>query len=104
VQRRLPSGVALGKAAVAVAAIGLGALAAFGCLLAALFEAQGFGGPRDEGPRTGYLLELAAGFVASVAIPAVVCRRFFPGSGPVWAIAGAIAAAGVVVILGLGIR
>jgi hypothetical protein len=91
------------KAVVAVAVIALGALAAFGCLLAALFERDGFGSARDQGPRTVYLIELAAGFVASVAVPAVVCRRLFPGSGPSWLIAAAIALAGVIVIAGLGL-
>jgi hypothetical protein len=83
--------------------VSLGTLAAFGCLLAAYFEQDGFGGPRDQGPRTGYLVELGAGFVASVVVPAVVCRRLFPGSGPVWLVAGAIAFAGVIVIAGLGL-
>lgn len=54
--------------AVAVAFV-LGALAAIGCLIGALFEAQGFGGPRGEGPRVDYLVGLAVGFAASVGIP-----------------------------------
>ena len=51
-------------------ALALGMLAAIGCLLAALFEVQGFGGPRDQGPRVGYHVELAVAFVAAVLIPA----------------------------------
>jgi hypothetical protein len=96
-------GATLVKAVVTVVVIALGTLAAVGCLLAALFEQDGFGSPRDQGPRTGYLVELGAGFVASVVIPAVVCRRLFPGSGPVWLLAGAIASAGVIVIAGVGL-
>ena len=53
-------------------AFALGTLAAFGCLLAALFEVDGFGGPRDQGPRPGYLIVLALGFVASVLIPVLL--------------------------------
>ena len=81
-------------------ALALGTLAAVGCLLAALFEVQGFGGPRDEGPRFGYLVELAVAFVAAVLIPAVLWRRLL-GGGPGLVVAGAIAGAGVVVILGV---
>jgi hypothetical protein len=87
--------------AVAVA-FALGALAAFGCLLAALFEIQGFGGPRDQGPRSGYLIELALGFVASVLIPVLLWRRLL-GGGPGWVVAGAVAAAGVLIILGVSL-
>ena len=83
-------------------AVALGAFAAFGCLLAALFEVDGFGGPRDQGPRSGYLIELALGFVASVLIPVMVWRRLL-GGGPGWIVAGAVAAAGVVIILGLSV-
>ena len=81
-------------------AVGLGALAGVGCLLAALFEVQGFGGPRDQGPRTGYLVELAVAFVASVLIPVFLWRRLL-GNGPGLILAGCVAVAGVVVILGL---
>lgn len=81
-------------------ALALGMLAAIGCLLAALFEVQGFGGPRDQGPRFGYLVELAVAFVAAVLIPAVLWRRLL-GGGPGLVVAGAIAAAGVIVILGI---
>ena len=87
--------------AVAVATA-LGALAAFGCLLAALFEVDGFGGPRDQGPRSGYLIQLALGFVASILIPVLLWRRLL-GGGPGWIVAGAIAAAGVVIILGISL-
>ncbi len=78
---------------------GLGALFAVGCVLAALFEAQGFGGPRDQAPRTGYLIELAFAFVACVAIPAFVSRRLLH-IGPGWVGAAVIVVAGVLLILG----
>ena len=63
------------KVLVVALSVALGALFAVGFLLAALFERQGFGSPRDQPPRTGYLLELAAGFAACVAIPALLSRR-----------------------------
>jgi len=81
-------------------AVGLGALAGVGCLLAALFEVQGFGGPRDQGPRVSYLVELAVTFVAAVLIPVLLWRRVL-GGGPGLIVAGLVAVAGVVVILGL---
>jgi hypothetical protein len=81
-------------------AVTLGALAGVGCLLAALFEVQGFGGPRDQGPRTGYLVELAVAFVAAVLIPVLLWRRLL-GGGPGLIVAGCVAIAGVLVILGL---
>jgi len=85
--------------------VGLGALAAIGCLLAALFEVQGFGRPRDAEPRTGYLIELAVGFVASVAIPALLARWLLPRGGPaLFVIAAVIAVGGVLLILGMSLR
>ena len=81
-------------------AVALGALAGVGCLLAALFEVQGFGGPRDQGPRFSYLVELAVVFVVAVLIPVFLWRRLL-GSGPGLSVAGCVAVAGVVVILGL---
>ena len=83
-------------------AFALGALAAFGCLVAALFEIQGFGGPRDQGPRSGYLVELALGFAASVLVPVWLWRRLL-GGGPGWIVAGAAAVAGVMIILGISL-
>ena len=58
-----------------VAATTLGALLAFGCLIAALFEVQGFAGERDTDPRIGYLLLLALGFAACVSVPYWLWRR-----------------------------
>ena len=80
----------------------LGALFAIGFLLAALFEVQGFGGPRDEPPRAGYLVELALGFAACVIVPTFLARRLLH-AGPTWIAAAVIAVAGCVVILGLSL-
>lgn len=88
------------KSVVVALAVAGGALAGIGCLLAALFESQGFGGPRDQGPRLVYLIELAVAFVAAVVIPVLLWRRLFEGA-PGWVVAGSLAAAGVVVILGI---
>ena len=93
------------KGVVVAVAVGLGALAAVGCLLAALFEVQGFGRPRDAEPRTGYLVELAVGFVASVAIPALLARWLLPrGGSALFVIAAVIAVGGVLLILGMSLR
>ena len=80
----------------------LGALFAVGCVLAALFEAQGFGGPRDQPPRTGYLLELAVAFAACIAIPAFLARRLLH-AGPGWLVAAGAAVLGALAILGLSL-
>jgi hypothetical protein len=90
------------KGLVVAVAVALGALLAVGCLLAALFEAQGFGRERDTDPRAGYLLLLALGFAACVAVPAWLWRRLLPESAPAWPHAFGAAVAGVAVILGLG--
>lgn len=86
---------------VAVAAA-LGALLAVGCVLAALFEAQGFGRPRDTDPRTGYLLLLAAAFVACVSVPFWLWRRLLSASAPHAALVFGAAVVGVIAILGIG--
>lgn len=88
------------KYLVVATSFGLGALFAVGCVLGALFEAQDFGGPRDQAPRTGYMIELAFAFVACVAIPAFVSRRLLH-VGPGWMAAAVIAVVGAVLILGL---
>jgi len=53
----------------------LSVLFALGCALAALFELQGFGAPRDEG-RPLYLASLTVAFVACVAAPVAVRRLY----------------------------
>lgn len=42
---------------------------ALGCILAAYFELQGFGAPRDEGARPLYLAALGVGFLLCLAAP-----------------------------------
>lgn len=54
----------------AIAAAIVGALGAFGCVIAALFERDGFGRPRDTEPRSWYLLALAVGLGLCIAVPA----------------------------------
>ena len=80
----------------------LGALFAIGFLLEALFEVQGFGGPRDHPPRAGHLIESAVGFAACVIVPALLARRLLD-AGPTALVAAAIAVAGSLVILGLSL-
>ncbi|MHB1243112.1 MAG: hypothetical protein ACYC1P_06900 [Gaiellaceae bacterium] len=87
--------------AVAVATA-LGALVAVGLVLEALFEAQGFGRPRDTDPRTGYFFLLALGLAACVAAPVWLWRTLLPESAPAWPLAFGAAVVGVVVILGIG--
>jgi hypothetical protein len=87
---------------VVVSCATLGALFAVGCVLAALFEAQGFGGPRDQPPRTGYLLELAVAVAACIAIPAFLARRLLH-AGPGLIIAATAAVIGALAILGLSL-
>ena len=92
-----------GLRGVVVAVAGaLGALFAAGCVLAALFEAQGFGGERDADPRAGYLLLLAVAFVLCAGVPLWLWRRLLPTSAPHAALAFAVAVVGVIAILGIG--
>lgn len=85
---------------VVTAAVALGALFAVGFLISALFELQGFGGPRDQGPRPGYLVELAIGFGACVGVPILLWRRLL-GGGPGWFAAAAVSTVCVVAIVGI---
>lgn len=66
----------LTRAAVVLLTTALAVLFGFGCVLAALFEMQGFGSPRDQGPRPLYLAALAVGFTMCVAAPVVVRRLY----------------------------
>ena len=90
------------KVIVVVAVALAGALAALGCLLAGLFELQGFGRPRDADPRAGYLAVLGLGLFASVMIPLGLWAVLLPESSPAVRWLG-LAAAGVVVLAVLGI-
>ncbi len=91
------------KGLIVVAAVALGVLFAFGSVLAALFEVQGFG-RRSGDPRLGYLFLLALGFVASVVIPWWLWRQLLPDSAPGWILAFVASAVGVVLIFGLSLR
>ena len=90
------------RGAVVAVATALGALFAVGCVLAALFEAQGFGRPRDTDPRTGYLLLLAVALVGCVGVPYWLWRRLLPERAPSFVLAFAAAVVGVIAILGIG--
>jgi len=94
---------AAAKAVVIATAVALGALFALGSVFAALFEAQGFG-DRDSTPRTWYLVAMGAAFVACVAVPIALWRLLLPRSAPALPLAAAVAAVGVVLILGISIR
>jgi len=91
------------KGVVVAVAVALGALFAVGSLLAALFEAQGFG-DRDSDPRTWYLVAMGVAFVACIAVPVALWRLLLPRSAPALPLAAVVAAAGVVLILGISIR
>jgi branched-subunit amino acid ABC-type transport system permease component len=91
------------KGVVVVVAVALGVLFALGSLLSALFEAQGFG-DRDSDPRTWYLVAMGAAFVACVALPVALWRLLLPRSAPAFPLAAVVAAAGLVVILGISVR
>ncbi len=80
----------------------LGALFAIGFLLEALFEIQGFGGPRDHPPRASHLIAAAVGFAACVIVPALLARRLLH-AGPTALAAAGIAVVGWLVILGLSL-
>lgn len=90
------------KAAVVVSTALLGALLGVGCVLAALFELQGFGTPRDTEPRRWYLASLGVGLVLCVAVPLGLWRLLLPQTAPAarWL---APAAAAVVVLAVLGV-
>ena len=91
------------KGLVVVAAVALGALLAVGALTAALFEAQGFGRPRDAEPRADYQLLLALGLAASIGVPAYLWRRLLPSSGPGWQLGAGVTVAGMLLILGISL-
>lgn len=90
------------KGLIVVAAVALGALFAFGSVVAAIFEVRGFG--RDGDPRLGYLFLLALGFVGSVGIPWFLWRVLLPHSAPGWIVAFVTSLVGVVLIFGMSFR
>ena len=91
------------KGVVVTSAAALGTLLAAGCLIAALFEAQGFGRPRDTDPRAGYLLLLAFGLAASIVVPAYLWRRLLPSSAPRWAHVTVVTAVAALLLLGISL-
>jgi hypothetical protein len=95
-------GVTALKGLIVVAAVALGALFAFGSVVAALFEVRGF--RRDGDPRPGYLFLLALGFAGSVGIPWLLWRLLLPHSAPGWIIAFVTSLVGVVLIFGMSFR
>ncbi len=82
----------------------VGALFAVGCLVAALFERDGFG-DRDGEPSTGYLLALAVGAAASLVLPVALWRVLLPTrfSWPLAIGVSGMAVAAVCWILGIAV-
>ena len=89
------------RVAVVVAAGALGALFAFGSLVAALFELQGLG-DRDGDPDAAYLALQASALGLSVALPLLAWRLLLPRSFslPVAVAAALVALLGVAWMLG----
>jgi hypothetical protein len=98
------SRVAAVRVLTVVVGMAAGSLFAVGCLLAALFERDGFG-DRDGDPSTGYLLALAVGLAASLALPLVLWRALLPArfSWPVAIGVSCLAVAAVCWILGIAV-
>src|SRR5688500_7996685 len=90
------------KSLVVLFAAGLGALLAVGCVVAVLFEVQGFG-RGDSDPRAWYIVALTLGFIACAAAPVGVVRVVFPGrtSATAVAVAAIVAVAGMLLMLGI---
>lgn len=82
-----------------IVAAGLGALFGVGCVLAVLFELQGFGAPRDSSPRALYLLTLGVALAVCVAGPLVLWRLLLPESSPGWGFV--VAPAALILVLSL---
>ena len=66
------TGIGAMKATIVGVAWALGILFAFGSVLAAYLERDGFGAAQDEGPDSGYLALLALGFATSILVPAAI--------------------------------
>ena len=98
------SPVAAIRALTVVVGMAAGSLFAVGCLVAALFERDGFG-DRDGDSSAGYLLALAVGTAASLALPLVLWRALLPArfSWPVAIGVAAVAVAAVCWILGIAV-
>ena len=89
------------RLAIVVTLGAVGALAAVGCVLAGLFELQGFGGPRDSDPRALYLCGLAILLTASLGVPLLAWRALLPKSPPAWLLVAVPVSAVVLLLLGL---
>ena len=96
--------VAAARVLTVVVGMAVGSLFAVGFLVAALFERDGFG-DRDGDPSTGYLLALAVGMAASLALPLVLWRALLPArfSWPVALGVSGVAVAAVCWILGIAV-
>ena len=93
------SSVARSIAVGCLAAVGV--MVTAGCLLALMFEVEGFGAPRD-GPRGGYVALLSAGALLGVAIP--TAAAWLTLRGPARAVVagvGAVVLVLIVAVLGL---
>ena len=91
----------MGRVAVSASRVGvvliaafIGVLSAIGCVMAALFERDGFGRPRDSQPRTWYFALVAVGLVLSVVAPIGIAAWAFPARRRM------VPAAAIVVVLG----
>lgn len=77
----------------------VGTLVVLGCLLAVMLELDGFGRPRDTGPRAGYLVLLGAGAALGAVVPSAVAAVLL--RGPL-RLAGMLTPV-VVLVLGVGV-
>ena len=74
-----------------------------GCLLATMFELQGFGAPRDSEPRLAYLLGLGFLYAVSAGAPLLAWRALLPENPPGWKSVAVFLGAAVVLTFGLGL-
>lgn len=87
------------RAGVCLALAVAGTAIVLGCLLALRLEAQGFGRPRDTGMRPGYVLALAIGAAAGVAVPTVASVFLLQGRARPILLAAAVVTVLVCVLL-----
>lgn len=97
----------MGRAAVSASQVGvvliaafIGVLSAIGCVMAALFERDGFGRPRDSQPRTWYVALMAVGLVLSIVAPIGIAAWAFPARRRMVRAAAVVAVLGAVVFFG----
>lgn len=87
--------------AVAVTAA-VGTIAAVGFGIAALFERDGFGRPRDSEPRVWYLALLALGFAVAVAVP-IAAATWRTRARPLLVAAGVVGVIAGLALFGLSV-